>query len=372
MNDTSSSTLGSTRIKGFDGLRAIAFLLVFLSHKIGTREADNFGAVGVVLFFVLSGFLITRILANMRSDIESGQSTPTESLTRFYIRRGARIFPAYYLLLLVITAIWLFAPIEYFWLRQKLAYYFYWTNILIANDGWVGDFGHFWTLAVEQQFYIAFAPLILFFGRRHTLPICVATVLVGALTIFTMQASGASSLAIGMNSFVNFAVLGIGGIVGLIADRPAPRWLVTGSAQLAVLSLLILLAFAIPATEETWNSYGYFVAAIAGILLLQVAQGQSTWTTKVLDGWSLKELGLISYGAYLLHHFVHFSMLEHFLARFGIAVSAPWALASLAELGVTIALAALSWRCVERPIMKRAARFSAQLPPRQRSELKAT
>jgi peptidoglycan/LPS O-acetylase OafA/YrhL len=65
-------------------------------------------------------------------------------------------------------------------------------------------------------------------------------------------------------------------------------------------------------------------------------------------------------------------MLEHFLARFGIAVSAPWALASLAELGVTIALAALSWRCVERPIMKRAARFSAQLPPRQRSELKAT
>jgi peptidoglycan/LPS O-acetylase OafA/YrhL len=372
MNDTTDIARSSSRIKGFDGLRAIAFLLVFLSHKIGTREADNFGAVGVILFFGLSGFLITRILADMRSEIESGQSTPTENLTRFYIRRGARIFPAYYLLLLVITAIWIFTPVEHFWFREKLAYYFYWTNFLIAEHGWVGDFGHFWTLAVEQQFYIAFAPLILFIGRRHTLPICVATVLVGALTIVTMQASGASSLAIAMNSFVSFAILGMGGIVGLIADRPVPRWLVTGSAQLSVLSFLILLAFAIPANDAAWNSYGYFVAAIAGILLLQVAQGQSTWMTKILESWSLKELGLISYGAYLLHHFIHFSMLEHFLARLGITISAPWALATLAELVVTIAIATLSWRCVERPIMKHAARLSANLPARQGTELKAT
>lgn len=372
MDANADARRSSSRIRGFDGLRAVAFILVFLSHKIGTRAADPFGSVGVVLFFVLSGFLITRILANMRSEVERGRSTPVEGIIRFYIRRGVRIFPPYYLLLAVMAAIWLFEPIDHFWLRHKLAYSFYWTNIFIANQGWVGDFGHFWTLAIEQQFYVAFAPLILFTRRRFTLAICAATALVGVFTIPVLQAAGSSSLAISMNSLVSFAMLGFGGLVGLLADRPLPRWLIVGRSQFAVLCLLLILPVVIPTTVEAWIIWRNAAAVVAGVLLLQVTQGQSTWVTKSLDAWPLREIGLVSYGAYLVHNFIHFSMLEQFLARYDIAVSAPPSFAMLAEFLVTLAIATLSWRYVERPIMQRGAEFSSRVSARPNAVLKAT
>src|ERR1700722_18281924 len=89
----------AVRVRGFDGLRAIAFLLVFASHKIYFAHADSIGDIGVWLFFVLSGFLITRTLARSRLDIEHGLAGVSERLGSFYLRRTARIFPPYYSLL---------------------------------------------------------------------------------------------------------------------------------------------------------------------------------------------------------------------------------------------------------------------------------
>src|SRR3974390_867800 len=120
------------RIRGFDGLRAIAFLLVFASHKIHFRHANAFGDVGVWLFFVLSGFLITRILARSRSDIEAGLANTSGSLGHFYLRRTARIFPPYYFLLAIVAVCSLLIPIDYFGRTERLAYSLYGTNILVA------------------------------------------------------------------------------------------------------------------------------------------------------------------------------------------------------------------------------------------------
>jgi peptidoglycan/LPS O-acetylase OafA/YrhL len=89
LNDR-SVPVGHGRIRGFDGLRAIAFLLVFASHKIHLQQLDSFGDIGVWLFFVLSGFLITRILASSRIEIETGLCTVSNSLGDFYLRRGRR------------------------------------------------------------------------------------------------------------------------------------------------------------------------------------------------------------------------------------------------------------------------------------------
>jgi peptidoglycan/LPS O-acetylase OafA/YrhL len=111
------------RIQGFDGLRAIAFLLVFASDKIYFAHAESFGDVGVRLFFVLSGFLITRILARSSSEIEGSPATTPANLGGFYLRRTARFFPPYYLLLAFFAAGSLFTSVEYFGRSEKLAIY---------------------------------------------------------------------------------------------------------------------------------------------------------------------------------------------------------------------------------------------------------
>ncbi len=84
------------RIKGFDGLRAIAFIFVFISHKIGFNKGtyESLGGAGVMLFFALSGLLIARILARTQVAVEAGETTTLAGLGRFYLRRTARISPS--------------------------------------------------------------------------------------------------------------------------------------------------------------------------------------------------------------------------------------------------------------------------------------
>jgi peptidoglycan/LPS O-acetylase OafA/YrhL len=343
------------RIRGFDGLRAIAFLLVFGSHKIYFAHADSFGDVGLWLFFVLSGFLITRILARSRSEIENGLATVPDSLGRFYLRRTARIFPPYYLLLVLLAATSLFVPIDYFGTSEKLAYFLYGTNLLIAaRSQWIGDFGHFWSLAVEEQFYLAFAPLALLAPRRHTVSVCLAMVSVGIATKIVLEFANASPVSIDVNSLINFALIGLGGAIGLNAGRPAPKWLIGGSAQVAVLGLYVALPAAFGTWPHLWPLFGRLSAVLVGALLFQIFQGQRSWFVTILESAPLRNIGRISYGAYLIHHFLHFSVIENLLLRMG-AGPTPKPVQVLAELAASLLFAAASWRYVEKPIIAWAA-----------------
>jgi peptidoglycan/LPS O-acetylase OafA/YrhL len=346
------------RIRGFDGLRAIAFLLVFVSHKINFGNADSFGDVGVWLFFVLSGFLITRILARSRTEVESGSSTFANSLNRFYLRRTARIFPPYYLLLVFFAGAALFTPIDYFGWSEKLAYVFYCTNILVAHRSqWIGDFGHFWSLAIEEQFYLAFAPLVLLTPRRHTMSVCLAIISLGCATKIALEARHASAVSIDVNSVVNFALLGYGGVIGLSASRPAPKWLIGGTAQCAVLCLYLSLPTALGSRPHVWPMLGKLSAVVVGVLLFQIFHGQQTWFVGILQSSPLQKMGRISYGAYLIHNFAHFSMIDNLLQ-----VASPRPVQVVGELAASLILAAISWRYLESPIIAWAARMTSQSP----------
>jgi peptidoglycan/LPS O-acetylase OafA/YrhL len=92
------------RIRGFDGLRAIAVLMVFLQHRVLGSRAEA-GHLGVWIFFALSGFLITGILSAQRRTIEAGASEFLVELKRFLLRRTLRIFPVYYLLLAIMAVL---------------------------------------------------------------------------------------------------------------------------------------------------------------------------------------------------------------------------------------------------------------------------
>jgi peptidoglycan/LPS O-acetylase OafA/YrhL len=349
----------ANRIRGFDGLRAVAFLLVFCSHKIRFAHADSFGDIGVWLFFVLSGFLIARILARARSDIESGLVSIRASLGRFYLRRTARIFPPYYLLLALLAGSSLFVKIDYFGISEKLAYFLYGTNILVAiRSEWIGDFGHFWSLAVEEQFYLAFAPLVLLAPSRQSVNVCLAMILIGIATKIALEISRASAVSIEVNSLVNFALIGFGGIMGLKATRSAPKWLAGGAAQATTLSVYVTVAAAFGTRPQVWPPLGQLTAVLVGVLLLQIFHGQQSWFVAMLEGAPLQKIGRISYGAYLIHNFLHFSLIENLLQRFGVG-SPPRIVRVLVELAVSLIFAGLSWKYLEKPIIAWAARATS-------------
>jgi peptidoglycan/LPS O-acetylase OafA/YrhL len=357
------------RIRGFDGLRAIAFLLVFASHKIYFAHADSFGDIGVWLFFVLSGFLITRILARSRSEIEDGLATPFGSLGRFYLRRTARIFPPYYLLLAFFALLSVFMPIDYFGTPEKLAYLLYGTNFLVAaRSQWIGDFGHFWSLAVEEQFYLAFAPMVLLAPRRYTLILCVAMVSIGIATKIVLVAANASPVSIDVNSLVNFALIGFGGVIGLKANRPAPGWLTGSAAQVAVLALYLVLPATFGTWPHLWPLLGKLSAVLVGLLLFQIFHGQQSRFVTILESAPLRSVGRISYGAYLIHNFLHFSALVNVLQHMG-AGPTPRYIQLSVELAVSLIIAGLSWQYLEKPIIAWAARVASRRPDQSASSV---
>ena len=156
------------RIPSLDGLRAISIGLVLLAHLVGTRsfplsvesgQVLALGELGVHVFFVISGFLITRLLLD-----ELG-STGRISLSNFYFRRTMRIFPAYYFFLLVLAALAWGGMVQL--ASGDMAHALTYTSNYYSARSWL--VGHTWSLSVEEQFYLLWPALVVMAGRRRAL-----------------------------------------------------------------------------------------------------------------------------------------------------------------------------------------------------------
>lgn len=173
-----------TRIPSLDGLRAISIALVVFGHMAGTQGfpisyegADylRLGSLGVRMFFVISGFLITGLL--LRELATSGRI----DLARFYVRRSLRIFPAYYAFLAIVFLAGMggllqFQPGDFL---HALTY----TSNYHPARSW--NLGHTWSLAVEEQFYLLWPAILVLFGRRHGLWLAAGLVAVAPLIRFS-------------------------------------------------------------------------------------------------------------------------------------------------------------------------------------------
>src|ERR1700754_2151344 len=151
-------------IKELDSIRAIAVLLVIISHWIPPNIPINIlpnGPIGVNIFFVLSGFLITWILLENRKKTEELENTRGTVLKNFYIRRILRIFPIYYL---VVFVLYIFSESSGTEIRSALPYYLTYTSNFhfFYIDKWDGILSHLWSLAVEEQFYLLWPSIMLF------------------------------------------------------------------------------------------------------------------------------------------------------------------------------------------------------------------
>jgi peptidoglycan/LPS O-acetylase OafA/YrhL len=170
-------SLHGGRIPSLDGLRAISIGLVVLAHLVGTRSFPltltsgyllALGELGVHVFFVISGFLITRLL------LEELAGTGRISLAEFYFRRTMRIFPAYYAFLLAVFALAAFGVVK-LGPRDMIHALTYTSNYYSARSWYVG---HTWSLSVEEQFYLIWPAVLVLAGRRRALVFAMCVVLV--------------------------------------------------------------------------------------------------------------------------------------------------------------------------------------------------
>ena len=327
-----------------DGVRAVAVMGVILAHA-GLGAPGGF--LGVDIFFVISGYLITTILLR---DLEAGRYT----LRGFYERRARRILPA---LVLVIAccvpfAVWLLLPdfLENFG-QSVFATLFFSNNILLAATSGYWEIEsafkpllHTWSLGVEEQFYIVF-PLVLAFLWRFGRRAQIVTLAVAALVSFGLAEHGwrtypeASFYLPTSRAWELLA----GCLIAYVPRKPR------GSDQAVTLACLAALILPLVLFDEHTPSPSVYssipVLATAGLILFNRPE---TLAYRLLALPPLVFIGLISYSAYLWHQPV--------FAFVRIASFEPPGQATMVALTVaTLALAALSWWFVERPFRDRAA-----------------
>ncbi|MBE7448494.1 MAG: acyltransferase [Kofleriaceae bacterium] len=168
--------MSSARLPSLDGLRAVSIALVLVSHLVGTPrfpvDARALGAVGdigylgVRVFFVISGFLITSLL------LAEHARTRTVSLRGFYVRRFWRIFPAFYAFVAVMAVAWAAGALRLSWSDLVAATTY--TMNYHYDRSW--ELGHIWSLSVEEQFYLLWPALFLLAGPRRVVPVAVAMI----------------------------------------------------------------------------------------------------------------------------------------------------------------------------------------------------
>lgn len=350
-----------------DGLRALAVLAVLGTHFLPGRYwplGVYWGAVGVRLFFVLSGFLITGLLLR---ESEGAARTPGERgflLRHFYLRRILRLAPVYYLTLGVMFA--LNAPNT----RTTVWWHvFYLSNVNFALTGsWHGYVAHFWSLAVEEQFYLIW-PLALLFVPRRPLVGAALCLLPGAIFYrwaahhwgWTEMAAAALPPS-SMDALIVGALIALGVRWGrLSARQPQAR-------PVALIGLVFWCVSIFFGTASGVIDYAgdTGLALFFGWVVLRAADNDTGLPWRFLQNRVLIYLGKISYGVYVVHNLVDFLFLLRLRAFFSPLGDPAAAIAVALGLSlISIGFAATSWHLLEVPIN----RYRRSLPYRRSGAL---
>lgn len=362
----------------FDGLRAIAVLFVVYQHWIYNSAINPkfdkwyhvpfkmpIGGLGVAIFFVLSGLLITEIL--MKSNGCDGPER-RHFLKAFYIRRSLRIFPIYYLTIGVMAAFNVEPFREHFmWLALYAA------NILVfLEQAWIGPASHLWTLAVEEQFYV-FWPLAAVLFTRNFERFAVAFVVCSISTRLVLAVFFPDIGKVGQLPIISMEAIAIGGLLAL--DGAPARFIERLSARLAWLPAVTYPMMALGIEHALLEFTGHLAIVFFGVWCVTRAKlGFAGLAGRLLMNPLMRFLGVISYGLYLYHNFAG-TIVNALLGLVGRAsLSHNLALNLVMMTTVTLALSILSWMLIEKPInsLKRfAPYFSASTRHRQRSSATA-
>ena len=374
-----------------DGVRGLAVLMVMLLHFVGAvppagRVEDvivgvtNYGSYGVELFFVLSGFLITGILYDARNE--------PHYFRNFYMRRVLRIFPLYYGVLALVFFVaplisWLRGPtLDYLVDRQAWAW-LYAINIYIAKNGeWSFSYlDHFWSLAIEEHFYL-FWPLVVFvLARRPRALIAVSL----AIAVGAMLGRLTGSL-MGLPWWTTYTLtpfrldgLALGGFLAVMARQPGGLEWLRRAAPAAATAVAGLVAVTFVWTRLVSREGLELILPVrAALILLLLAcllvgaltAPERSSLSRFFRSRSLVFLGTYSYGLYVYHHFISYYMTSNrtdlVLAGWLGSHLAAVALQATLGMGASLAVAYLSYEFFEKRFLRMKRLFETAKEPTQR------
>ncbi|SFI48945.1 acyltransferase [Bradyrhizobium sp. Gha] len=268
------------RVEYLDWLRAVAVLFVMVGHASPSTAPG--GAIGVSVFFVISGYLICSIL------LRDGMLT-IPNVVRFWVRRAARIYPMYVAQILIVW-LWLYRDDADKFLLQMPGLLTFTSDFGV----WFGySVGVLWSLAVEFWFYITF-PALLFIARRTGYPVTFFLILMVVSIAARLNHTESLTLAY-YHQFL------IGVIIALLVDnRKVPEFLASHIAFNSALAVLAICV-AVPITARNFGGYfqGTYAALATGVLICHWLQRPPRASLPIMQG-----IGAISYSAYLLHPIV--------------------------------------------------------------------
>lgn len=307
--------VAGVHVGALDGVRGLAILLVLVFHYgrsargFGLQNplltASEFGWIGVDLFFVLSGFLITGILYDAKG---------SENYFRnFYARRSLRIFPLYYLALIVVLALAAVWPSAGIWPDfSPLWFVFYLSNVAMvsAAESDAGILGHFWSLAIEEHFYLVWPLCVLLATRRQLMAIAAGLLLLALAARLLLGLSGAASAeAMYVLTPLRLDPLAVGAICSLAVRGPAglaplirPAWIAMLAGGTAV--VLIVLLTSLSPNNLVMQMYGFTPLAVAfgGMLLVALSFRPAN---QAFCNPVLRWFGRYSYGLYVWHPIIN-------------------------------------------------------------------
>lgn len=365
---------GPVHIRGLDGIRGLAISLVLLYHGWTFRGSGDVGAAidtvraigwaGVDVFFVMSGFLITGILVETKGQPRYWRN--------FLIRRGLRIFPLYYaVLVLLVAAVLVLARagatsgaagelvrgLDNIWVN-----FLYLTNFAVAT--WGEDrvpLDTAWSLAIEEQFYLVYPAIVLLCSRRGLVRALIGMVLAApVLRVLVFELGPQPVLGPYVLPFCRMDALAIGGLARLAygGGGPEPALLVAlrrHALVLGIAAVAVLLAWS--RKDIRFVAIGYTLSAVASAALLVrlLASPEDSPLRRVMESRVLVHIGKISYAVYLFHLIARTVVargLERVFSRPELGGTAYCAAQLLGMSLLSIAAATASYYLFERPILR--------------------
>jgi peptidoglycan/LPS O-acetylase OafA/YrhL len=359
-------------LPALDGVRGLAILVVFVHHAVRllpyargpelvVHHLANAGWVGVDLFFVLSGFLITGVLIDAKGF--------DGYFRRFYARRVLRIVPLYFVC--VAALVWVVPLVSVDGREHSVAsiqawYWTYSVNLLIARWGWdaaVSNSGYLWSLGVEEQFYAVWPFLVFVLNRRGVIRASAWLVIATMALRAALVLNGTSWIAIYVLLPTRIDALATGALLAGLAREPEAWrrmqcWVTPAALAAAMVLVMLFVRESLIRSGRLTEIIGYpALAVLSGAAVVSAAAAPAgSLSARIWENGMLRFFGRYSYGLYVWHALVIPALLEVFPARALAPVRGShfpgYVLFAGAALVVSVSVARVSWVVIEEPFLR--------------------